>query len=127
MYHLRANLHRHVQCWSVGKCGPHSCWLFANSPFIVIAQTATEEAPVSQRLPRICPQTDFVIPYLHNRVQILPCSFGRISFRFDGKERVSWQRDKKVVSADVELGARLSGKNAFTNGTALGHGYVMLR
>ena len=69
------------------------------------------------------PQTDFVIPYLHNLVRILLRGFGRIRFRSFTAERVSWswRRDKKVqgLIASVVLGARVSCKNAFTNGTVM--------
>ena len=90
---------------------------------IFIDKTATEEAPVSQRLSWSRPQTDFVIPYLHNLVRILLRGFGRIRFRSFTAERVSWswRRDKKVqgLIASVVLGARVSCKNAFTNGTVM--------
>ena len=56
---------------------------------------------MSKRLPRSRPQTDFVIPYLHNLVQIPLCGFGRVRFLFFALEREreyrSWHSDKEVL------------------------------
>ena len=64
-----------------------SLWLFVNHYHW--PEPCPEGAPVSQRLPRSRPQTDFVIPYLHNLVQIPLCGFGRIRFLFFALERES--------------------------------------
>ena len=63
-------------------------WLFVNHYHY------PEEAPVSQRLARSRPQTDFVIPYLHNLVQIPLCGFGRIRFLLFALKRVSFMAQR---------------------------------
>ena len=65
---------------------------------------------MSQRLPRSRPQTDFVIPYLHNLVQIPLCGFGRIRFLFFALERGyrSWHGDKEGTWCLTGLGFRAS-------------------